>query len=172
MSAGLLLVQMIAWWSRDNKHWDVSRGSQLTAHRSPWPSVYFKEQTWSSHAWCIEHHIEVAPVTDHCMWDQFNRQNLVYRFMSPIWQLAETLAREFSVFCSQWHLLALSNWFHNLYTPTGSKFWPLCSARATSTTLPNRLCTVCDPSLTISVFTLMMANLHYLMQSAEKENTI
>ena len=48
------------------------------------------------------HDIELAPITDHCMRDQFHT---VHRFMGPIWQLAKSLACEFHVFHSQWFLL-------------------------------------------------------------------
>ena len=47
----------------------------------------------------------MAPIAYHHMWDQFNKQNLIYRFMGPLWQLAKTLASEFHVFLSQWQFL-------------------------------------------------------------------
>ena len=89
-----------------------------------------KEQTYLNHARCIEYHINLALIAQHCMGDQFEKQNLVHRFMSPIWQLAKNLACEFCVFLLSVTTPAVSLWFCNLCTTTRSNFWLLYSAHA------------------------------------------
>ena len=51
-----------------------------------------------------EYHIKLAKIADHRMWDLFNKQNLIYRFMGHIMPSSESLAREFRVLHSQWQL--------------------------------------------------------------------
>ena len=49
---------------------------------------------------CTECHPKLVPIADHHMCDQFSKQNLVYRFMGPMWQWAKTLVHKLHVFCS------------------------------------------------------------------------
>ena len=64
------------------------------------------------------------------MWDQFNKQNLVYRFKGPLWQLAKTLALEFCVFRSRWQLLLCQADFTVCTLLPAAIFLPLCSMHA------------------------------------------
>ena len=131
------------------------------AHKLPCLTLclHLKESTWSSHAWYTEYHIKLAPIADHRVWDQFNKQNLVYRFMGPIWQPAKTLAGEFC---------AVSIWFHKLGTNTGSNFFNAVF-RVCTMTLPNRLSTLGDPSPSISVIRQNWWMLTYPVQYQKKK---
>ena len=148
-SAGLWLVQIITWRSRDNKRRGVSRGSQLTAHKSPRPFCFhLKEQTWLSHAWCTECPLKLAPIADQRMWDQFNKQNLTCMFMDPLWQLAKKLWHVNSVFFD------LSDDLISQSTRYRKRFLTAV-LRACASTLPSRLSAVGDPSPSISTIELL-----------------
>ena len=135
---GLNNHMIITWQLSDNKRRGVNRGSQLSTHKSPRPvCLHLKERTWSNNAWHTEYHTKLAQIAGHCMWDHFNKQNLIYRFMGPIWQLTKTMAREsrfllllLFFFLLSVSTLALSIWFNNLGTTTGGNFSSLSSAYA------------------------------------------
>ena len=94
MSTGLWLVYIITWWScNDHLKWMLRRKPKQSINCPQTTSTcfVFKGANWPQ--LLIPHE------------DQFNKQNLAYRFMGPIWQLAKTFAREFHVFHSQWQLL-------------------------------------------------------------------
>ena len=96
---------------------------------------------------CLTHryHIKLAPITDHCTWDQF------YKLSTQIQGPQMATSKNFGtliLFC----FFALSDsscsvWFHNLHTTIRSSFWLLC---ACAMTLPGRLSRVNDPSPSIS----------------------
>ena len=63
--------------------------------------------------------LKLAPIAYLRIWDQFNQQNLVYRFMGPVWRQAQALAHEFRVFSLAVTTFALISQ-SALYTITGS----------------------------------------------------
>ena len=103
--------------------------------------------------WRTEYHIKLAPIADHRMWGQLNKQNLVYKFMGTIWQLNnKTTQRKktrFGTWIPSFFVVALSDnpcsvdLIYSLRTSTGSNFWPLCFR---ATTLPSMLSVVGDLS--------------------------
>ena len=105
--------------SRDNKR----RGSQLIAHKQPCPilSSCKRAERWSR-AWLTEYLNKVATIADHRMWNQFNKEHMVYRCTGPIRQPAKILDTWVPCFSFSVITLALSTRFHNLRTTTGSNF--------------------------------------------------
>ena len=131
-SAGLRLVQIITWWSRDDH---VTTNVEAWAEADNYPQttasgcLHLKEQTWSSHAWHTEYQIKLASVADHRMLgpvQQIKRCTHIHRLHMT------TSKKNFGTWISCFSLsvttLTLSTLFHNLCTATGNNFWPLCFA--------------------------------------------
>ena len=55
----------------------------------------------------------------HSVWDQFNKQSLIYKFMNSVFFASLSMST-----------LALSILFHSLRITAGSNAWPLCSMQA------------------------------------------
>ena len=84
------------------------------------------------------------------MWHQFNKQNLVYRFMGPIWQLANNSDTLNSVvFVLSDNSCAVGLIFQS--THYYRKQFLIAVLRARPSTFPNRLRTVGDLSPSISM---------------------
>ena len=131
---------------------------QQTPKRKPRQSIYspqistsdfvFILQSPSRHARRTEYYINVAPFADHRQRDKFNKQNLVYRFMGPIGQLAKALASEFVFFG-----LSDNSYSVDLISQSTHYYWKrflTALLRACAMTLPIGLSGASDLSLAVS----------------------
>ena len=94
--------------------------------------------------------MKLAPIADNRMWDLFNKQNLVHRFMGPIMTGSKILWHVNSMFFALSDSSCSFHLIHNLRTTTGSNF-VIAVIRACATALASRLSTVADVSPSISM---------------------
>ena len=122
--ARLWLVQIITWWSCDNKCWD----SRLIAHKSPHP-ILSSFKTADVIKSCLKHRIPYQTGPNHLSPQVEPVQQTEYRgSWTPCDSWQKFWQSEFCVcFSLSLTALTLSIWFHNVSTTTRSNFWLLCS---------------------------------------------